>query len=368
MRFTEVHDLLEELMKLLIEIFYIEEAKDKMVDWWEDDSLKLLEQLFGKVFGKCAYNNRLRKFSTYLPAGDKGPFFKINEDDRLVFCNIMRLLASDIEDGIVRHFDLIGIDSQVTSNFCDPADKTQTPFLFPQSPYTPHFLTGESRKEIRRLKDKALPVLKGEAKRKTGGIDIDRTEYTKMKILMVKYREPQDNESGRIKSYPSEFAELLLNAEPREEPIVNIPVIHWPHIIFIGLVRSILVHFHVAFDDYSRLKVCQYDKCGHIYFEKKKRSSYYCNKKCKMAAHRQSEPPEIFLCRGRQNKWITGNEKNKSNIQKDHCKGCTLNSVKKVKWGKCPLIPLSVDERDEAKQVNASVGGHETQQDDRRSD
>ena len=200
-------------------------------------------------------------------------------------------------------------------------------------PFSAGLMTMETLQDLRSLKDMAILSLRGKRKLDINELGIISNEHNKF-----------------IVDSKTDFGLYVLNVAPKENPSSEIPGISWPQDTFLSLVRSILVHYHVAFGDYSRIKECQHEDCGHIYFEKRLNCSGFCSKKCRIANFRQKEPRDRLLCRDRQNKWY----KHKSNnlkaitdredyrirtpyyVSKEDCRQCD----KPAESGECVALRL----------------------------
>ncbi len=100
---------------------------------------------------------------------------------------------------------------------------------------------------------------------------------------------------------------------------------------FIDVVKSIIVNYQLAFGSFKRLIVCK--NCQKLTFEKKENSKEFCGKKCRSKYSKDNENRDNFLCRNRQNAWITNRYdklaekhydkvKNVLGVQKDQCDNC----------------------------------------------
>jgi hypothetical protein len=181
-------------------------------------------------------------------------------------------------------------------------------------------MTLETQQELCLLKDKAIHILKRNNKENS----------SKLRVISV------DFDKFIVDSH-TEFGRGLLSTPPKETPFYEIPGLLSPQNNLIRLFRSILINYHVAFGDYSRIKECQNDDCEHIYFEKKKGESKFCSSACRIAQYRKEDPAKI-KCRQRHNKWI-GYQFNKSSIHpsvmyKDNCTECKAVIFK----GECPVL------------------------------
>jgi hypothetical protein len=184
----------------------------------------------------------------------------------------------------------------------------------------PVLMTSQTQKELSLLKEKAIQILR------------KMMEPTNTKLRVIS----EDLNKVIVDSH-TKFGRELLMVFPKEKLFYEIRGLLLPPTNFISLVGSILVNYHVAFGDFSRIKECQNDDCEHIYFEKKKGESKYYSTACRVARNRKKDP-EKQKCQQRQNKWIDGRLKSihvqASKVYKEDCTECKVIIYR----GECPII------------------------------
>lgn len=316
-RFTKEQKNLADCMKLLINLYYFEKDNYKLKVWWKPESVEILKRLFDRVFGNYKYYDEIRKFEVKIH--NQIFLYSIDEQQRDDFVMNLSNLDAEISDNITYHFDLLGIENKSINKFYDmhlQDKKINTELVY----FKPVLMTTQTQKDLCFLKDKAIYILR------------NKHEYINNKLKVIS----ADFNKVFVDSR-TDFGRELLKVSPREKPFYEIPGLLSPQNNFIRLIRSILVNYHVAFGDYSRIKECQNEDCEHIYFEKKKGESKYCSTACRVTSHKREEPDKL-KCRGRQNKWIDRRLKSlpeqPSVIYKDDCIEC-----KAVMWrGECPVL------------------------------
>jgi len=176
---------------------------------------------------------------------------------------------------------------------------------------------------IKEIKDEIITTIKGKANgrfdKRSGKSDRKRRRVTKFKIeqnIIKALRTERIRESSfnkvRILSDPyrhylidhySKFVKKLLNAQPQEDPIFQVPSLafrSWLSII--QIVRAIFVNFSIAFGSTERIKPCRF--CQRLFLEKKIGVRLFCSPGCKHEFYKLIYPKEKRLCRERQNAWL----------------------------------------------------------------
>jgi hypothetical protein len=286
-RFSQDQKLIAECVKMLIELYRVEEDNHDLKTWWKPESVEILDRLFKIIFGSCTYNKETRKYYTKTRFTDKGPIFDIDENKKSTFLVIMSNLWSACSDEKFYHFDLLGIENQTVSEFRDtPFDPPRRRINFPNWKLAPNHiqLTKEGQIDLYKIRNKALSTLTRQYKKHIGSLKVFHIEYMFFNVAAI-----------------TEFAKDLLELEPMNGSITKISDPSWPQNNFVSLVRAVLVKFHIVFGDYARIKVCPI--CDNLSFEKKKNSRTFCSRACGLIYNRNTDLP-LRKCRDKQNMWI----------------------------------------------------------------
>jgi hypothetical protein len=233
------------------------------------------------------------------------------------------MLKADIIANRHCHFKILGIQEDVETNFRNddqPVQEQEDP-EYDKGEYAD---PGQKRSKISVLKSKGIVVSGGESLFSTNQyqhILVDPLSEWAFIQLSGYFRDsdddkPEFNQIGTVESlYHRSWRSL------------------WE------LCTSIIVMFHAAFGDFSRLKICK--ECGALFYEKRSDRKEFCESLCRVKFNQAGEPCEKRKCRMRQNQWVRNSlAKIKSNktpytIGKGECSEC---STGKVKGGKCEII------------------------------
>jgi hypothetical protein len=124
---------------------------------------------------------------------------------------------------------------------------------------------------------------------------------------------------------------------------------------FLEIIKSIIVIHHVLYGSFDRIKICEYEKCKRMFYEKKHGAGKFCCNDHKTKDNNERQPRPVRLCRERQNQWLrskmnradlvitdkNGREIQKPSprhVQKRECDDCIQYLKDKVKSGLCDVL------------------------------
>jgi hypothetical protein len=124
---------------------------------------------------------------------------------------------------------------------------------------------------------------------------------------------------------------------------------------FSEIVRSILVIYHVLYGSFDRIKVCEYEKCKRMFYEKRHGARRFCCNDHKTKDNNERQPRPVRLCRERHNQWLRSKtdrddlvitDKNgriiqkpsPRHVQKKECDDCIQYLESKVESGLCDVL------------------------------
>ena len=320
MRFTNEQKNLSDGMRILLGLY-----NDLMVtpqeEWFRESIIrKIAELLFYTVpgFTNCWYS----AVSKALFHTDFEHIVRITAEDFECFLKLMKEFYREDLGAIDTSFTVVDIGYELRSG-----QKNDLSFVG-------HKTKRRDRKELNFFFDVSLNRDEIEKSCKEPlGFHYQETLYCKINVN-------------------SEFTRTLLFTYSRRSTRIEIPMPSlFNDVDFMGLLRYFFVKYHLAFDSsFDRIKVCQYDQCRKLYFEKRKTDSgQFCSNLCRKKSHRQEEP-EKFDCRERQKAWINSKISNKQilemysekyksepisyGIYKHECTNCTHQQI----GGYCPIL------------------------------
>jgi hypothetical protein len=248
-RFSQDQKLISECVKILIELYRVEENNHDIKTLWKPESVGVLERLLRIIFGDCNYDKDIRKYYTNTKCGKKGIVFSIDEITKSTFLGIMDLLWSNLFDEVRYHFGFVGIETKSITEFRDEPFKSPRRLInFAKWRLAHHApITQEGQTDLYKIRNIAFSTLIGKYKNEIKSLTLFAIEHKKYNIAAI-----------------TKFAQYLLEEKPIEKPLTTIPDPFLPQNNLIRLVRAILVKFHIVFGDYSRVKVCK--NCENLFF------------------------------------------------------------------------------------------------------
>lgn len=317
-RFSIRQKLLGECIQSLIRLFYKIDSRRKKWSWGDtDDNLKdIIASLYNS---ECTYDEIENRYEFEYPSAEVRNLskdtvhgkFTLNNNQIKDFKTIMKGLVEEVKSQNYVHILLLGT-----------ADRFRTKLRSAEAEKDAALNSngGSENKKIMEhgisLVDKIMVTT---IQKRNSRNHIDDDFYN---VDIVRLRQ------FRMKPI-SKFGNELL--KPSDYSAKKIPHLTSPEIkTFFRLSRLMLVYFHLEYDGFDRLKICEHETCGKIYFEAKKKSGEnaqkYCSSTCRKRAH---DSPEKVRCRNRQNAFV------RNRISK--VPGC-LNSVLKDDCEKCDHI------------------------------
>lgn len=294
-RFNNDQKLLSDSIKDLIQIYYEGNAHLDKAPWHTDKIRKGLARLLGRLYGDCQQVKTDQYLEFTYGKSDKAPdgiSCYIGQDEWADFVLLMDRLAEAIKNfenyplgGT--HFVLLRIEDEL-----ETALDAGLPAELEVLGYTP------PRSITRKLVRKAMKA----------GAKVTHELNRSNTLACVPRR------FVRVTSV-SEFGAWFLNSGERGEQFDRFPFLTSLHgLNFIELVRTLIINFCIEFDDLERLKACALDRCGRIFFEKKKGAARFCCLKCRRQYNYELETPEKRQCRDRQNHWLRYQIDNRLNL------------------------------------------------------
>ena len=283
-RFSKEQLLLGNLIRSLISLHYLQ---DKGGNQYAPETISGIKDILKQTAGDFRFDKSTRSFV-------RGHYSIGTDESQLVsFRKIMDGLSEAIADGVKYHFSLKGVrnETDTTIERKDNVLKRATVKM-------------EVPEDIVNETVIASIINKGEIHRTLDDVIIRTINYRFFNVDDV-----------------SKFGNDLLRIEPREDPIYIIPSIdHQSWTSFVQIIRSILVHFHVSFGNFERIKTCE--SCEHLFFEERKGRRMFCSALCKKHHIDSQESKEKRLCRERQNAWMRKKTSDSFRITKSDCGKC----------------------------------------------
>ncbi len=273
----------------------------------------------------------------------------------------MNILKDLIDQGMCCHFKVTGVEEVseiILSDKAGPETFESEDENFSQEITKPNpsfqsnkFLDGQEAENspvIRASRTNNLTRKNSKNKPKKNQINLS---LLKRKGLCV----PDEKVHGSEKKYEKIMVEpttswghaLLINhfpqpdAEKKEtnefKDVCSIFHINWNSLW--QLTTAIMVNYHVAFGNFSRLETCR--NCGKLFYQRRINRKEFCEKICRVIYNQALEPKDIQKCRKRQNEWIKRKcetcLKNLTHytINKSECAGCVDTASK---GGQCQKL------------------------------
>lgn len=326
-RITENQKRFRESIERLLELYYLDEFQ-KQPDKWNWNRIgERLSRFFSTLYDKCYYDPKYRTFEitrqksiVYINKkkflSDRDIEITLDTEELLNFLEIMELLYSHTVKKEFVHFEINFISDQIDTVFSG----TTSDGILNRGPFWEKFVSA-------RVQKTTAMALKTQNSYSEGNLKEVGTSSFFHRTVSVRCL--------------SDFAKKLLKIDPQENGYDAIPLVTDPECYsFYRIMRSVFVHFYMAFGNFERIKACSY--CQRLFVEKRKGSGKFCSNNCRKENHKILEPEEKRKCRDRQNAWmkykIHHDEKLKNNsnlypyaVFKDDCEICTNY----VKSGEC---------------------------------
>ena len=308
-RFNEIHNRLSQGVKDLIELYNLQDPHDQSFILKMKDLLKLAtgreyyyeenEGTYKYAFQEDDLWDGSDWISTETPVVD--PDITIDPNQLSIFKDIMSSLQQNIANDTIHHF--------YPQTWIDTVKTNVEPVSMIEDAIIPEkFINANAGQAVQKQTPQSGCIL----------------HYTQ-----ASKREPRSR--PRFKSYSipyrvyevgsgTDFGKLLLNSEsttpyvrtpaPRKLHehlykrglFVQIPAIPLRRCkSFIEIVRSFLIHYHLAFGTFERIKVCK--QCNSLFVEKRLGAREFCNFACR-GQYSQESDPDKYRCRNKRNNWI----------------------------------------------------------------
>jgi hypothetical protein len=301
-RFTKEQKLLEECMKYLIQLYYLDKARPPEKIWYfgeiRDTLMRLYERLYGE--GECKVgekdNDTLSISHPERPGLRVRYFCYISSSCWSQFIAIMDELIKAVDKNQRTHFPIFSRTYELTADVTHHIDLSmigESPSNDPEAEaWKLAKICSRSRTIINKL---ASPVIR------SGEITIYKIDSDSVLQIV-----PKD---FLWVGHRTQFAEMVLHANGDthgDGDVTNRPhqfsSLALPQGQFIEVIQALLINFDLEFAGYDRIKSCR--QCEKIFFEKKKGAGQCCSDKCRSRFDRVSEPEQKRLCRLRQNQWL----------------------------------------------------------------
>lgn len=241
-------------------------------------------------------------------------YVSIKEIEKLIMS--LDMLKAEITSNRNCHFKVMGIQEDVETNFKDDENISQI-FDDPENDKGEYADPGHVRSRITVLKTKGI-VVSGEGQ----SFSTEHTQHLNVEPLS---RWAFTQLTGHFQDTDDD--------EPKPESCGKVESIHHRSWVSLWeLCTTIIVMFHAAFGDFSRLKICK--TCGVLFYENRSDRKEFCGMLCRVKYNQAQESPETRKCRMRQNAWIrnyaakTRSSKTINTVYKDRCSKCTNSTMK----------------------------------------
>ena len=328
-RLTNYQKLLYHCLEDILELYNREKDKKGSISIKED---RIIQRLLGRISAYYDCDTTL-SYSPYIKNLVAQDSSIISDRGMRKFSNVMETLENVIQKRQFHHFQTVAVSDTIDTYF----ELGMLKFVNP--PAQPISVNDPQLKKISHLALRHMPNLVANEKKRWLAFS-----------------------RGRIRVEPgTEFGKSLGDAMPgNHEDWIFPKITTRPWRSFIELAGAVLVNFHVAFGDYSRIRICK--QCGNLMIQKRenpKKPKLFCSAKCRSNFNHAAESPDRRRCRERQNSRIqyiydnkVGNSRFDPEVRKkgskncrpkaylarkDDCKSCSLFS-KHLKGGDCPVL------------------------------
>jgi hypothetical protein len=316
-RFSKDQLLLSNSLKSLIKLYYANDYSKPSDAWpWKDLNECISDFIATLHNGReCSYNKSKGKFKlrySLSPDANEDTIlctYQISDKQMKEFVSVMKKLIAEINNKSFYHLILAGVADELKTELTmteqwkdaetNSANDNSEQYSYRPRKNTMHHGISLMNRTILKtiLKDRPHEHM-------------ERTPYSADVSHRRRFRVRSTSRFGRT---------LLISG--KEGATKRISHFTSPKITtFLKLSRYVLIHFHLAFDGFERLKICRV--CGELLFEKKKGAKQYCsNPSCKKKYYDSKKIKEKIDCLNRQNAWA----RNKQLIRRllsDDCAAC----------------------------------------------
>ena len=331
-------DLRDALISL-IELYYSNDYSKPEKEWaWKDINHNLNKFIIG-VYGddcECLYDENRRRFkvghfslSSDISIKKKCYKYSISIKQIRLVVSMMNRLNETIKNGSLYHLELVGVADDLKTKLTTVDHKKDNENNLADEK------SGQELSSLHRDVMKEGIALMNRTIKKTIPKDYDHKHeegvlYNADVSHLRKYR-----------VHPfTEFGNFLLSSK-NEDAIKRISPYVSPNVKTIQrLSRYILIYYHLAFGGFDRIKICKYNECQKLFFEKKKGVHDFCSDKCRIYDNRAKDSKEKRRCKDRQNAWAR-NKQFFDTMKKGDCKDC----ISPIKTGECRVLIDKINQR-----------------------
>jgi hypothetical protein len=342
-RFTETELALSRGVEALLELYYL---KEKTVPAGKPliDLTNKLFIFFKAIYGSdCKFEPHGNRLGIYIYDNKWTPlkFIDISRQQIEVFKSIMENLNDALGKKKYRHIVLAQVDDQIQT---DIEHKTEHEDWIAKKgePYTgvetEDDFYGPFPEELRKSLPLVDKVATSSIKHKIRYRKEFSDDYVVSATFTREFRVRPMTEFGNyllIKGMDHGDVSRRLIPDPSASSnkieisdLLNkiqygaiVPLCTAPHLVsFLEIARSVLVHYHLAFDGFERIKPCEY--CNKLYFEKRQGEKRFCSTKCRVNFNQQQEPEEKRKCRARQRAYYLRLSGVFNPVFKEECRTC----------------------------------------------
>lgn len=344
--------MLSKAIRALIKLFYSGEFSKPSDKWSWPVIHKAIGDFLAEIYGG-AYKSGERKKGYLVLVRQKSKWGKIekiphpidlDKGQISIFVKIMNALREEINNEEYVHLFLITavdhIVSTLDTSYKEPVEESNILKRLAGSGEVIYKWGRDSSKRILQVMDRAAiegvtkkrprSFLKdSEIKEMTVVSSYERTFHVRVdtdfgkKYLLEKSAQYSEHVMGEVKPGQYKEEELFMGKVPYFQPL-NL-------CSFIDIVRTLLVNFHLAFDDLRRLKICQNPDCHKLFYERREGRGKWCGRACRKRGDPKTR--EKRKCREKQNIWAVRKENSNPLFFPD------LGSLKRVKSDDCKNCP-----------------------------
>ena len=282
-RFSDDQEALSESLKSLIEIYDSSDYSKPEEEWsWQKISQNI-KVLFSNIFGTecdCEFDINKRKVRVKT-SGRISHKYTVNVKQMKKFALMMKDLSNEICNQQLHHLELAGLFDTVQTELKDIENN----------------VTKQKITLINNTITRSIPK------------DY-KSDYEESSIenIYVKY-----HRKYRVRPLTRFGNSLLLISETKKIKRIE----HYTSEkikSFSRLSRYILIYYHLVFNSFDRIKLCNLKDCQKLFFDKYKGRGMFCSGACRKKNNDlQWSDNEKKKCHDRQNQWII----NKINKQRD---------------------------------------------------
>lgn len=310
LRLTPMQKKLTQGVRDLIRLYYLIKNNEPFIPVMKG----FLKRLQGEDFEyKRETESPIKKLikERAIPKGDYFvtrsyyPIIHFNHNQKVWFVKIMDLLLESIKERSVDHFYAVKWVHGAVTNMMDSELKRVAPGVIIQegSPWNisvpKKLINKQVREALRKQESQSqLYPIKGREK-----------EVAVITKPYWEYEVRSDTDFGVALLQGASITYALEHPTWEDDPfrkglsygeIPPIILSNWRN-YFLGIVRSLLVNYHIAIGNFEYIKICEYDQCNKFFVEKRAGRGHFCSDECMRNSKHGSEK---FRCMNRQNTWI----------------------------------------------------------------